>query len=295
MMDFLSNYNYPYSILGLAAKIEELNEISAQQLNEKVLTNIFGLIDLTTLNSTDTKAKVHNMCLKVNDIQKEYPFLPNVAAICVYPSLVETVKSSLNAKGVGIASVAAGFPSSQTFLNIKTLESKQAVEKGATDIDIVISIGAFLSGNYQLVFDEIAEIKDAIGNAHLKVILETGALSDPLKIWEASIIAMNAGADFIKTSTGKMQPAATFDAAVVMVEAIRQHYKITGKKVGFKPAGGISSSRDAVEYYTIVASILGQEWLNSKLFRIGASSLANNLISDIIKLRTGELPVSSYF
>lgn len=295
MMDFLSNYNYPYSILGLAAKIEELNEISAQQLNEKVLTNIFGLIDLTTLNSTDTKAKVHNMCLKVNDIQKEYPFLPNVAAICVYPSLVETVKSSLNAKGVGIASVAAGFPSSQTFLNIKTLESKQAVEKGATDIDIVISIGAFLSGNYKLVFDEIAEIKQAIGNAHLKVILETGALSDPLKIWEASIVAMNAGADFIKTSTGKMQPAATFDAAVVMVEAIRQHYKITGKKVGFKPAGGISSSLDAVEYYTIVASILGQEWLNSKLFRIGASSLANNLISDIMKLRTGELPVSSYF
>lgn len=295
MMNFLSNYNYPYSILGLAAKIEELNEISAQQLNEKVLTNIFGLIDLTTLNSTDTKAKVHSMCLKVNDIQKEYPFLPNVAAICVYPSLVETVKSSLNAKGVGIASVAAGFPSSQTFLNIKTLESKQAVEKGATDIDIVISIGAFLSGNYKLVFDEIAEIKQAIGNAHLKVILETGALSDPLKIWEASIVAMNAGADFIKTSTGKMQPAATFDAAVVMVEAIRQHYKITGKKVGFKPAGGISSSLDAVEYYTIVASILGQEWLNSKLFRIGASSLANNLISDIMKLRTGELPVSSYF
>lgn len=294
-MKFLSNYNYPYSILGLAEKIEALKKKSENNLTKDVYSAMFGLIDLTTLNATDTKEKVKGMCAKVNELKEHYPEIPNVAAICVYPNFVETVKSSLTVQGVGIASVAAGFPSSQTFLGIKTLESKTATEKGATDVDIVISIGEFLAGNYQFVYDEIVAIKQATGKAHLKVILETGALSDPLKIWEASIIAMHAGADFIKTSTGKMQPAATFEAALVMVEAIKQYYEQTGKKVGFKPAGGISTSADAAVYYTIVESVLGREWLNSKLFRIGASSLANSLISAIENEDSAETEEIKYF
>ncbi len=294
-MEFSSKYIYPFSILGLDAKVKEAIDESEKNYKVDVLKKIFGLMDLTTLNSTDTKAKVNEMCLKVNNFQKEYPSFPNVAALCVYPSLVPAAKESLTIKGVGIASVAAGFPSSQTYLEVKILESKMAIENGASEIDIVISIGEFLSGNFQLVYDEIAAIKAAIGDKHLKVILETGALVDPFKIWEASVVAMNAGADFIKTSTGKIQPAATVVAAVVMVEAIKQFNKITGKKVGFKPAGGISKGHDAVIYYTIVKQILGDEWLNSEYFRIGASSLANSLLCEVEFLETGIMPEIAYF
>jgi len=295
MIDLATNFIYPFSVLGLDAKVKELINESDKNYTSEVLKKIFGLIDLTTLNSTDTKVKVAEMCSKVNGFKAKFPDFPDVAAICIYPSLVSTVKKSLSVKGIGIASVAAGFPSSQTFLDVKTLESKMAIENGATEIDIVISIGEFLSGNLQFVYDEIAAVKKAIGHNHLKVILETGALADPLKIWEASVLAMQAGADFIKTSTGKMQPAATLEAAFVMVEAIKQFKKISGKKVGFKPAGGISNGHEAILYYTIVEQVLGEEWLNPEFFRIGASSLANNLLTEVEFLESGTEHDIKYF
>lgn len=296
-MKLLSEYDYhfPFSILGLSDKVEELTNLAKENIKVEILKQIVGFIDLTTLNSTDAKAKVENMCQKVNSFEQDFPGIPNVAAICVFPNFVSTVKYSLKKERVGIASVAAGFPASQTFKEIKNLEAKMAVEHGATDVDIVISIGEFLAGNEQFVFDEIASIKRTVGNAHLKVILETGALSDPLKIWEASLISMHAGADFIKTSTGKMQPAASAEAGIVMCEAIRQYNEKCSRKVGFKPAGGISSSEDAAIYYTIVEQILGKEWLTPKLFRIGASSLANNLLSEIASKESGKKQVIKHF
>ncbi|MFN8257444.1 MAG: deoxyribose-phosphate aldolase [Bacteroidales bacterium] len=294
-MKFLSKFIYPYSILGLATIVKELSEQSEHFYTTGVLKGIFGFIDLTTLNSTDTKTRVNEMCLKVNDFKSSFPEYPNVAAICVYPSLVETVKKGLKTKEVKIASVAAGFPSSQTYLKIKTLESKMAVESGADEIDMVISIGEFLSGNYQFVHDEIAAVKESIENKHLKVILETGALSDPLKIWEASIIAMHAGADFIKTSTGKIQPAATPEAAVVMLTAIKWYHAETGRKVGFKPAGGISTGHEAVTYFTLVHEILGKDWLTPDYFRLGASSLANNILTEVDFLQSGSEHDIKYF
>jgi deoxyribose-phosphate aldolase len=294
-MTLFSKYHYPFSVLGLSEKINEISLESEKNYTSEDLKRIFGLIDLTSLNSTDSSGKIEKMCIKVNQFEKHYPSFPSVAAICVYPNFVSTVKTSLIKKNIGIASVAAGFPSSQTFIEIKVAEAKQAVENGATEIDIVISVGEFLSGNYQLVMDEISDIKEAIGKAHLKVILETGTLVDPLKIWEASILSMNAGADFIKTSTGKTQPAATIDAVVVMVEAIKAFHKETGKKIGLKPAGGISTGHDAIIYYTAVQKILGKEWLNPGLFRIGASSLANNLISEVFKIEKGVENSENYF
>jgi deoxyribose-phosphate aldolase len=294
-MPLFSKYHYPFSVLGLSDRVSAIGPESEKNYNSQVLRKIFGLIDLTSLNSTDFPAKIELMCNKVNAFEEQFPSFPNVAAICVYPNFVSTVKKSLTKNGIEIASVAAGFPSSQTFIDVKVAEAKQAVDNGATEIDIVISVGQFLSGNHQIVSDEISAIKKAIGKTHLKVILETGALLDPLKIWEASILSMNAGADFIKTSTGKMQPAATIEAAIVMLEAIKAFEKETGKKIGLKPAGGISSGHDAVMYYTAVEKILGNEWLNPRLFRIGASSLANNLISEVNKLEKGIDSKENYF
>lgn len=294
-MEFFSKYHYPFSVLGLNEKVNAFKEGAVKNYKAENLRKIFGLIDLTSLNSTDSISKIKGMCQKVNSFKASYPDFPSVAAICVYPNFVKTVKETLNDKNVSIACVAAGFPSSQTFLKIKLEESKMAVEQGADEVDIVISLGEFLNGNYQLIFDEIASIKEAIGKAHLKVILETGALSDPLRIWEASLISMHAGADFIKTSTGKMQPAATPESVVVMTEAIKAFKRETGKKTGLKPAGGIATGSEAAIYYTIVEKTLGNEWLNPGLFRIGASSLANNLISESIEISTGEKKQIGYF
>lgn len=294
-MELFSKYHYPFSVLGLNEKVNAFKEGAVKNYKAENLRKIFGLIDLTSLNSTDSISKIKGMCQKVNSFKASYPDFPSVAAICVYPNFVKTVKETLNDKNVSIACVAAGFPSSQTFLKIKLEESKMAVEQGADEVDIVISLGEFLNGNYQLIFDEIASIKEAIGKAHLKVILETGALSDPLRIWEASLISMHAGADFIKTSTGKMQPAATPESVVVMTEAIKAFKRETGKKTGLKPAGGIATGSEAAIYYTIVEKTLGNEWLNPGLFRIGASSLANNLISESIEISTGEKKQIGYF
>lgn len=242
-------------------------------------------IDLTTLNGDDTTDKVAAMAEKVNRFNEQFPTLKNVAAMCVYPALVGTVKRHLTVP-VGIAAVAAGFPASQTFLEVKIAEAAMAVAEGATEIDIVISVGKFLEGRYQEVFDEISEIKAAIRNAHLKVILETGALKTAANIHRAAILSMAAGADFIKTSTGKIAVNATPEATFVMCHAIRAWKEKTGEKVCFKPAGGVSSTVEAVQHYTLVKEILGQEWLNNQSFRFGASRLANNLLTSIVGQET---------
>ncbi|HWS01310.1 MAG TPA: deoxyribose-phosphate aldolase [Prolixibacteraceae bacterium] len=241
----------------------------------------FSCIDLTTLGADDTQEKGHSLAEKVSLFPRHFIELPNVAAICVYPTLVDTVRKNLKDHKVAIAAVAAGFPSSMTFIEVKELETSIAVEAGASEIDIVISIGTFLEGNGEKMMQEISRIKKCCGEAHLKVILETGALKTPENIWKASMMAMQSGADFIKTSTGKMEPAATPEAAWVMCSAIREYYNLTGEKVGFKAAGGIAESSDALFYMAIVREILGESWLNSRLFRIGASRLANNLLSAI--------------
>lgn len=253
--------------------------------NVEVWKQCLHQIDLTTLNGDDTTAKVKKMAQKVNEFSQHFPGIPNVAAMCVYPALVETAKQTLT-EPIGIAAVAAGFPASQTFIEVKVAESALAVKAGATEIDIVISQGKFLEGNYQDVFDEIAEIKAAIAPAHLKVILETGALKTAENIYKASLIAMAAGADFIKTSTGKIAVNATPEATYVMCCAIRDWHEATGQKVNYKPAGGVSTTEEAVQHYTIVKHVLGKDWLNNESFRFGASRLANNLLSSIVGTET---------
>jgi deoxyribose-phosphate aldolase len=280
---------------SVSAEVKSITALSHSVYNAETLKKIFGLIDLTTLNTTDTEERVMAMCRKVNHLSTSFPGMPDVAAICVYPALVKTVKEHLKVPSVNIASVTGGFPSSQTFLSVKIAETSLAVEKGADEVDMVISVGKFFEQKYLEVADEITLIKNAAGKAHVKVILESGALRSMEEIRIASLIAMEAGADFIKTSTGKMEPAATLDAAWVMTDAICDFYKRTGRKVGFKPAGGISTSRQAADYYTIVKHNLGEEWLNPDLFRIGASRLANDLISEIIRLETGKQETIQYF
>lgn len=255
------------------------SKMAANQTVE-VYKKCLNLIDLTSLNGTDTHAEIASMAKKVNEFSVVFPHLSNVAAICVYPSMVSVVKKHLNVPA-GIASVAAGFPASQTFLEVKIAETAMAVLEGATEIDVVISIGKFLEGDYETVYEELSEIKAACRNAHLKVILETGALKSASNIKKASILAMAAGADFIKTSTGKIPVAATPEATFIMCQAIKEWKEKTGQKVGYKPAGGIVTTEDAVKHYTLVKEILGDEWLNNEKFRFGASRLANNLLSSI--------------
>jgi deoxyribose-phosphate aldolase len=280
LMDNVDRKFNPGEISGAVVAIVK----SAQGLNTREnLELAFSCIDLTTLNSTDGQERGKLFAEKVSQFNQVFPELPNVAAICVFPNLVKTVRKHLLDKNVQIASVSAGFPSSMTFQEVKTLETAMAVEAGADEIDIVISIGEFLAGNEQQIIDEIARLKSVCGKAHLKVILETGALKTPENIWNASFLAMQAGADFIKTSTGKLEPAATPEAAWVMCSAIKEFHIKTGRKVGFKPAGGIVETEDALVYLAIVKEVLGDEWMNNKLLRIGASRLANNLLSAIQK------------
>ena len=249
--------------------------------DKRLLMNILNMIDLTSLNTSDNRSRILYFTGKVNSFSGRFSNIPNVAAICVYPNFVSVVKEKLKAKNVRIASVAGGFPTSQTFRSIKVSECKLAVEAGADEIDIVISVGAFLGNDFALVADEIREIKEAIGDKTLKVIVESGLLGDYENIYRASMIAMDAGADFIKTSTGKTSVSATHEVAFVMCHAISDFFSETGIKVGFKAAGGIVTVSDAIKYYQIVASGLGEDWLNNKLFRIGASRLANNIITEI--------------
>lgn len=267
------------------ATAEILNKHFDENNNCEVWKQCLNQIDLTTLNGDDTTAKVAGMAQKVNEFSKHFPGIPNVAAMCVYPALVETAHNTLT-EPIGIAAVAAGFPASQTFIEIKVAEAAMAVAAGATEIDIVISIGKFLEGKYQEVFDEISEIKAAVRSAHLKVILETGALKTAENIYKASILAMAAGADFIKTSTGKIAVNATPEATYVMCHAIKDWYEKTGQKVCYKPAGGVSTTAEAVQHYTLVKEILGNDWLNNQSFRFGASRLANNLLTSIVGTET---------
>ncbi|HNX57031.1 MAG TPA: deoxyribose-phosphate aldolase, partial [Prolixibacteraceae bacterium] len=246
----------------------------------KMFEKALSCIDLTTLNSTDTLDSVAKFTEKVNQFPQAYPGVSNVGAICVYPNMAKAVKETLKIDGVKIAAVSGGFPSSMTFTELKIEEARLAVAGGANEIDIVVPLWAFLAGDFETVSNEISATKKAIGDAHLKVILESGVLNVD-KIWQASILAIEAGADFIKTSTGKLPQAATPEAAFVMCLAIKQHFEETGKKIGFKPAGGIVTPEDAILYLTIVQEILGDEWVNPELFRIGASRLANNLLEKI--------------
>lgn len=281
-LDTLAKYNTDLSD-------EEVKKETAKIIQEKVSANnteevknlLFNCIDLTSLNTTDTEEHIMKFTEKVNQFEDSFPDISNVAAICVYPNMAVIVKDTLEVEGVKIAAVSGGFPSSQTFTEIKIAETALAVMEGANEIDIVISVGKFLSGDYETMCDEIQEIKDVSKDNILKVILETGTLESASNIKKASILSMYAGADFIKTSTGKQQPAATPEAAYVMCEAIKEYYDLTGNKIGFKPAGGINTVDDALIYYTIVKEILGEEWLNNSLFRLGTSRLANLLLSDI--------------
>ncbi len=264
----------------------ELQEILAKHFDEnnnvEVYKQCFNAIDLTALNSTDTVESITKMVERVNAFESEYPELPNVAAICTYPNFAVVVKGALEVSNIEVAVVAGGFPSSQTFQEIKTAESSLAVADGATEVDIVLNLGLFYAGNYEEACDEIAEIKESIRNARLKVILETGALKTAADIKKASILSMYSGADFIKTSTGKVYPGATLEAAYVMCKCIKEYYDKTGNMVGFKVAGGVSSTDDAVKYYTIVKEILGEKWMNNKYFRIGTSRAANYILSSIV-------------
>lgn len=267
------------------AKIEkEIEEILAKKFaennNKEVYKKIYNLIDLTTLSTTDTRDSVWKFTQKVNDFEGSSD-IPNVAAICVFPNFVETVKEALTAQDVKIASVSAGFPASQTFVEVKVAETALAVANGADEIDIVINVGLFLSENYEEMCEEIDEIRHTCRDAHLKVILETGALETASNIKKASILSMYSGADFLKTSTGKVYEGASLKAAYVMCNAIKEYYAKTGRKVGFKASGGVSTTEEAVKYYTIVKEVLGEEWCTNEYFRIGASRLVDNLIKSI--------------
>ena len=259
------------------------------------LQTAVSMIDLTTLEGKDTAGKVFALCQKAIRPDPSDRTVPHVAAVCVYPTMVPFVKSALAGSGVNTASVATGFPSGQTFTDVKINETRQTVAAGADEIDMVINRGAFLSGEYQKVFDEIAEIKDACGPAHLKVILETGELGNYDQVRKASMIAMYAGADFIKTSTGKVGVNATLPVTLVMLEAIRDFYHETGKRIGMKPAGGISNAKLALAYLVVLYETLGGDWMTPDLFRLGASSLLNDILMQLHKEQTGAYQSADYF
>ena len=262
---------------GLKEVVGIIPEVPEKRLWMKIL----NLIDLTSLDTIDNKSRIIHLTGKINSFQGRFSNIPNVAAICVFPNYVSVIKEKITVKNVKIAAVAGSFPTSQTFKSIKIAECKMAIEAGADEIDIVMPLGYFMMNDYEKVADEIREIREAVGDKTLKVIIESGLLGTHENIFRASLIAMDAGADFIKTSTGKVKISATPEAAFVMCRAISDFYSETGIKVGFKPAGGIVTSGDALLYYYIVSYCLGEEWLNNGLFRIGASRLANNILSEI--------------
>lgn len=254
-----------------------LSHHEQENFTPEVLKLIHGCIDLTSLTSIDTKESIWKLVDRVNDFEGTRPDVPNVAAICTYPLFVETVKQALAAQEVKIAAVAGGFPSSQTYMEIKVAETAMAVMAGADEIDIVMNLGYFLEENYEELSEEIEEIKASCRDAKLKVILETGALVTPENIRHASILALYSGADFIKTSTGKGYPGASLEAVYTMCKVLKKYHALTGERVGIKIAGGVRSAEEAVRYYTLVKELLGEEWLNNELFRIGASSLLEDI------------------
>ena len=278
---------------------DRINRITKRSLKKEAkmegLKMALNMVDLTTLEGMDTNNKVSQMCYKAMHLHDEYPGLPTVAAVCVYPNFVKLAVNSLKGSGVKVASVATAFPSGHSTLDIKIKDTKLAVDSGANEVDMVISRGKFHSGDFNFVHDEIAAIKEACGKARLKVILETGELGNLDNVRKASDIAMLAGADFIKTSTGKIKPAATLPVTLVMLEAIKDYYYKTGTMVGMKPAGGISNAKLALQYLLLVKETLGIKWLDNHWFRFGASSLANDLLMQIMKQITGSYQSANYF
>ena len=278
----------------LDVKDDDVREAVRRIITEKVHENdtpevkrfLMGSVELTTLKTTDSDESVLAFTEKVNQFEEAYPTLPHVATICVYPRFARTVSETLEVEGVEIACVSGSFPSSQSLIEIKTIETQLAIKDGATEIDIVMPVGAFLAGDYETVVDEIQQQKEACGDHDMKVILETGCLKTASNIKKASILSMYAGADYIKTSTGKLEPAATPEAAYVMCQAIKEYYDQTGIMIGFKPAGGLNSVMDALIYYTIVKEVLGERWLTNKYLRLGTSRLANLLLSEVIGQET---------
>jgi len=283
--------------VGIEDRINRITKRSLKRESKlKGLEMILSMIDLTTLEGMDTVKKVEQLCYKATHLHNQFPNLPSVAAVCVYPNMVRIASNSLKESDVLVASVATAFPSGNATLQIKINDTKEAIENGANEVDMVISRGKFHSGEYNYVFDEIAAIKDVCGeNSRLKVILETGELGDYDHIRMASEIAISAGADFIKTSTGKISPAATLSITLVMLEAIKDHYYNTGKMVGMKPAGGISNAKLALQYLMLVKETLGNLWLDKHWFRFGASSLANDVLMQIAKQKTGFYQSNNYF
>lgn len=283
-------YEQALSLYDCNISDEEVREAVKKIIAERVHENdtpevkkfLMGSVELTTLKTTDSEESVLVFTEKVNHFDETYPDIPHVATICVYPCFAKTVSETLEVDGVEIACVSGSFPSSQTFPEIKIAETALAIKDGATEIDMVLPVGKFLSGNYEDVADEIAEMKAVCGDHKMKVILETGCLKTASNIKKAAILAMYGGADYIKTSTGKLEPAATPEAAYVMCQAIKEYFTKTGIQIGFKPAGGLNSVMDALIYYTIVKEVLGERWLTNQWFRMGTSRLANLLLSEIV-------------
>ena len=272
----LSKYNLEEAVKKIIAEKVHEND------NLEVKKFLMGSVELTTLKTTDSDESVLAFTERVNQFEEAYPTLPHVATICVYPRFAKVVSETLEVEGVEIACVSGSFPSSQALIEVKTIETGLAIKDGATEIDMVLSVGAFLSGDYETVCDEIQQMKEACDDKKMKVILETGCLKTAANIKTASILAMYSGADYIKTSTGKLEPAATPEAAYVMCQAIKEYYEQTGIQIGFKPAGGLNSVMDALIYYTIVKEVLGEKWLTNQWFRMGTSRLANLLLSEVI-------------
>ena len=289
-----NKYEKALSLYNCELSDEEVREAVRKIIAEKVPQNdtlevkkfLMGSVELTTLKTTDSEESVMAFTERVNQFDEQYPDLPHVATICVYPCFAKTVADTLEVDGVEIACVSGSFPSSQALIEVKVAETALAVKDGATEIDIVMSVGKFLSGNYEEVADEIAELKSVCGEKKMKVILETGCLKTASNIKKASILSMYAGADYIKTSTGKLEPAATPEAAYVMCQAIKEYYEKTGIQIGFKPAGGLNTVMDAVTMYTIVKEVLGEQWLTNQWFRMGTSRLANLLLSEVTGVDT---------
>lgn len=282
MNEILQTFDYRPDNLEIDKLLSAIQSNLQHWATPENLAACLGYMDLTSLNSADTAEKIAGFTRKVNNFKSHFPDYPVPASICVYPNLGKTVKENLTVPGVHVTVVGGGFPSSQSFLPVKLLECRTAVEQGADEVDIVLALNAFLENDFGRAAREIREIRQAVGpDTCLKVILETGALATPEKIAAASFLAMESGADFIKTSTGKLEPAATPMAAIVMCECIRTYYRETGRRIGFKPAGGMTAPKDALCYLAIVDTILGEEWLTPRYFRLGASRLANHLLSEL--------------
>ncbi len=282
--------------VGIEERVESLKRRSIKRASKMwALDLAIRMMDLTTLEGKDTEGKVRALCAKGIRPDPSDPSIPSVAAICIYPALVPVARQALAGTGVKIASVATGFPAGQTYREVKLTETRLAAEAGADEIDMVIDRGAFLQGDYRAVFEEIVAVKEACGTAHLKVILETGELETYDNVRRASIVAMAAGADFIKTSTGKVTPAATLPVTLVMLEAIRDFHRRTGRVVGMKPAGGIRTAKEAIQYLVVLYETLGPRWMTPDLFRFGASSLLNDVLMQVRKERSGAYQGADYF